>query len=565
MSYAIIRNEKYKMSSLPSIGRHNERKNEKYGNEDIDTTKSNQNYHLKEPQMRSYEKEFQRLKEENNLKGNLRLTGAKQSNVACEFLITSDNEFFKGLGEDRTKEFFRDAYEFACEKCGDKNVISAVVHMDERTPHMHLTYIPVVEGTNRKGESIEKVNCSLFWKGYNSYGILQDEFYKHCKEKGYDLDRGEVRAESREHLKVKEYKIKAKAEELKEKKLKLEKLENIDTKVSLNAEKGRLTYSTKEVNSIIEQNKALKLKVYNLENQLVSTKTDVSKAQNSLLNLQEENRELKILRVELVDLKTEKNVFENYLKSNVNARNVLKSYTDLVDTSYKFKSNLKDLKKNYILTSKEIGISIQNTSILVKELEKTNGYLLDLAKKEQDFKSCERTISNIKGQIDDLSLLNFKRKKVLEMQLNDNVEDYNRLKSDCRDKYNIDPKEITMKKSELQNKVEDLTNKHHEQKLITRNLEERKEKLLLSFKGLRICSKVSLPKELNELAERGFKRVKGSPSDERELMNLTQKDKEILMNTLPENIKGKAQDLWNEEKKTRLKVHAPSHSLGNDR
>ena len=141
-------------------------------------------------------------------------------------------------------------------------------------------------------------------------------------------------------------------------------------------------------------------------------------------------------------------------------------------------------------------------------------------------------------------------------------------KNDFKDKYNIEPKEIALKKSDLHSKVEDLTNKHQEQKLITRNLEERKEKLLLSFKGLRTCSEVSLPKELNKLAERGFRRVKGSPYDERALMNLTQKDKQILMNTLPENIKGKAKDLWNKEKKAELKVHAPkikSHSLGHDR
>ena len=98
MSYAVIRNVKYKMSNLPSIGRHNERKNENYGNKDIDVTKSNENYHFKAPIMKSYEKEFYRLREEYNLKGNLRITGKKQSNVACEFIITSDKQFFDSIG-----------------------------------------------------------------------------------------------------------------------------------------------------------------------------------------------------------------------------------------------------------------------------------------------------------------------------------------------------------------------------------------------------------------------------------------------------------------------------------
>ena len=209
MSHAIIRNAKYKMSNMQSISRHNERQNFSYGNKDIDTSKSDQNYHLKEPQENSYEKEFYRLKEKNQLKGNLRLTGKKQSNIACEFLITSDDSFFNKIGQSETKRFFEEAYQFACNKCGEKNIISAVVHLDETTPHMHLTYIPVVEGKNKKGEPIEKVNCSAFWKGFNSYGALQDKFYEHMKEQGFELERGqkvETLEEKREHLSVQKYK-----------------------------------------------------------------------------------------------------------------------------------------------------------------------------------------------------------------------------------------------------------------------------------------------------------------------------------------------------------------------
>ncbi len=223
MSYAIIRNAKYKMANMQSISRHNERQNKQYGNKDIDTSRSDLNYHLKKPQENSYEREFYRLREENQLKGNLRLTGKKQSNVVCEFLITSDNEFFKRLGEEETKRYFKTAYEFACKKCGEENIISAVVHMDETTPHMHLTYIPVVEGKNKNGEKVKKINCSEFWKGFNSYGELQDSFYSYVRERGFDLERGEPREEKREHLSVNEFK----AETLKKE---IEQLENrIDT------------------------------------------------------------------------------------------------------------------------------------------------------------------------------------------------------------------------------------------------------------------------------------------------------------------------------------------------
>ncbi len=57
MSYAIIRNTKYKRENLKGIFRHNERKNKNYSNNNIDKEKSYLNYSIKSPQY-SYEKEF---------------------------------------------------------------------------------------------------------------------------------------------------------------------------------------------------------------------------------------------------------------------------------------------------------------------------------------------------------------------------------------------------------------------------------------------------------------------------------------------------------------------------
>lgn len=239
MSYAIIRNAKYKASQVNNISRHNERKNENYSNKDIDKSRTELNYHLKQPKEISYEKEFNRLRQENNLKGNLRLTGSKQSNIMCELMITSDNDFFKRIGTAETKRFFESSYDFACKKCGEKNIVSAVVHMDEMTPHMHLTYIPVVKGL-KKGQEVLKINSSEFWKGFNSYGKLQDDFYSYVKERGFELDRGEVKEEKREHLTVEEYKIETKKIELKQKSNEMKLLEkkivqNRDTlKIDLN-------------------------------------------------------------------------------------------------------------------------------------------------------------------------------------------------------------------------------------------------------------------------------------------------------------------------------------------
>ena len=204
MSYAIIRNTKYKRENLKGIFRHNERRNKNYSNDNIDKEKSYLNYSIKSPQY-SYEKEFDRIKEKYNLKGQIK----KVSNIACEYIITSDHDFFERIGEEETKRFFETAYKFVAEykDLGEQYIISAKVHRDEQTPHMHLIFLPVVHTTDKKGNSIDKLACSEFWKAKDSYRQLQDAFYKYMVENGFDLQRGVSKEETnRQHYSVEEYK-----------------------------------------------------------------------------------------------------------------------------------------------------------------------------------------------------------------------------------------------------------------------------------------------------------------------------------------------------------------------
>ena len=230
MSYAIIRNTKYKRENLKGIFRHNERRNKNYSNENIDKEKSYLNYSLKSPQY-SYEKEFDRIREKYNLKGQIKTV----SNIACEYIITSDHDYFENIGEEETKRFFETAYKFVCEykDLGEKYIMSATVHRDEQTPHMHLIFLPVVHTTDKKGNPIDKLACSEFWKAKDSYRQLQDAFYKYMVEHGFDLQRGLPKEETnRKHYSVEEYKkitnFKQTKEILKNMKLELPDVPDID-------------------------------------------------------------------------------------------------------------------------------------------------------------------------------------------------------------------------------------------------------------------------------------------------------------------------------------------------
>ena len=204
MSFAIIRNTKYKRENLKGIYRHNERRNKNYSNDNIDKEKSNLNYSLKSPKYR-YDKEFDIMKEKYDLKGQIKTV----SNIACEYIITSDKQFFEEIGEEETKRYFETAYQFVAEykNLGEQYIMSAKVHMDEETPHMHLIFLPVVHTQDKKGNDIDKLACSEFWKEKDSYRRLQDAFYQYMTSHNFKLERGVPKEETgREHIDIKEYK-----------------------------------------------------------------------------------------------------------------------------------------------------------------------------------------------------------------------------------------------------------------------------------------------------------------------------------------------------------------------
>ena len=204
MSYAIIRNAKYKRENLMAVYRHNERKNKNYSNKDIDKTKTYLNYSLKDPEF-NYVKEFDKIIKKYDLKGQIKTV----SNIVCEYMITSDSDFFKRIGEEETKRYFETAYKFVSEykDLGEKYILSAKVHYDEKSPHMHLIFLPVVHTIDKKGNPIDKLACSEFWKAKDSYRQLQNAFFEYMVENGFDLQRGLPKEETeRMHYTLKEYK-----------------------------------------------------------------------------------------------------------------------------------------------------------------------------------------------------------------------------------------------------------------------------------------------------------------------------------------------------------------------
>lgn len=204
MSYAIVRNEKLTRAEVNGKGTHNDRKAKNHTNKDIDTTKTHLNYYIKKNQL-TYTKEFDKYLKENNVQVHLR----SNSIIMCQMIFTSDQAFFDKIGEKETKRYFNECYKFICsyKNLEEKNIISAVVHLDEGVPHMHLMFVPVVHTKDKDGNDIYKICARDFWKGRDSYRKLQDAYFNHLKSKGFDLERGMfVEDTDRKHYTVEEYK-----------------------------------------------------------------------------------------------------------------------------------------------------------------------------------------------------------------------------------------------------------------------------------------------------------------------------------------------------------------------
>ena len=136
MAYAILRFAKHKGGASKALSAHHERTKEEYAsNPDVDKSRTARNYHLVTPHW-SYEQE---------IKYRIQTAGCRVRKDSVKFvdtLVTASPEFAQAH-EAEMPEYFNRAFDFLKERVGEENIISAVVHMDEKTPHLHLCFVPL--------------------------------------------------------------------------------------------------------------------------------------------------------------------------------------------------------------------------------------------------------------------------------------------------------------------------------------------------------------------------------------------------------------------------------------
>ena len=185
--YAILRFAKYKGPEIGNIEAHNERTKEKYAsNPDVDISRSKHNFHLIEPE-RKYRAEAERQIKEAGCRTR------SDSVRVVEALVTATPEFFQGKKKSEIRAYFQEALAFIQQNQAPKTIISAVVHMDEKTPHMHLSFVPLTaDGRLSAKEIVGNKKKLTQW---------QDKFWEHMVRKYPDLERGKSAGQTgRNHI-----------------------------------------------------------------------------------------------------------------------------------------------------------------------------------------------------------------------------------------------------------------------------------------------------------------------------------------------------------------------------
>ena len=377
MSYAIVRNEKLTRAKAQGICVHNDRRSRNHTNKDIDPERTHLNYYLKKNQL-NYVKEFDKLKEKNDLKGVVR----SNSIIMCEMVFTSDKEFFDKIGEEETKRYFEECYKFACnyKNLGEQNIVSSVVHYDESVPHMHLIYIPIVHTKDKEENDIDKVCSRDFWRARDSYRQLQNDFHKYITSKGFELDRGlPVEETGAKHKKIEDLK-------------KITNFEN--TKKVLD----NINLELPEVPDI-KDIKIIKLNREKVENEIIKPKDElINELYQQNLNLHRElSRQANLVKEAEKYQKERNKIMEDNENLHNEVEQIKKDYKQKeFDNEWKYKSKIKGLEKennklHRIIDKfhdtidkfihwicKKIDMGVEDN--LVRDFERENNTLLDAEK-----------------------------------------------------------------------------------------------------------------------------------------------------------------------------------------
>lgn len=302
--------QKFTRGALGHMLGHFERKKDKegnyykFGNQDIDTSKSYLNYNLAAADQPLSQLDFihKRMKDEN-----IYLLNRKNVNVMMTWCITLPHKMNDASEEDK-ELFFKHSYEFMKDRYGKENVISAWVHQDESgQPHMHFAYTPVYYDVKKKRYSFNaKVVGSQ--KDLKSFHKDIDNYL--TRQLGYDT--GVITGETEINLTIKELKELSKRQQEIEQRIEKNIADLEEPQIKFGIAKGS------EVTKVMEQNKLLTeaLTLSKEQNKILIEQNERLEGLRNVQRYQQLKREYESLKMKYETLKEKIKEFLNVFKLN---------------------------------------------------------------------------------------------------------------------------------------------------------------------------------------------------------------------------------------------------------
>ncbi len=447
MSYAIVRVQKMKQGDLKGIQFHNQRERESETNKEIDKERSHLNYDLVNEKPIDYVKDINKM-----IKENVNKTVRKDAVRVAEFMVTSDKKFFDQLTPEQEKAYFEKSLEFFKEKYGEDKIAYAVVHKDEKTPHMHVGFVPITEDN--------RLSAKDFFGKKSQLHQLQDEFHQHVKENGFDLERGVT--SNRKHIEMTKFKamtqekelekIESKLVEIKSVEANIEKVEAIEGKqgfrdvvklpkkdyellkeIALDGVKAKyeLHHSEQEKNALANEfgafkdevsskQESLRKFVAESEKEVHEVKQENETIKSNLQNLAEEKA--KNIRSTIDQATLQEQYNKGYEKGEYNfAEKVMPQMEKLKHENVDLKAENKEIKQSLRQLSIDKNSLTHDLNHYDRELKEERGKTRDLTNKYQSLKhnydQAQQTIQKLSNQLHQLSkyMDKFKNKVMTKM------------------------------------------------------------------------------------------------------------------------------------------------------
>lgn len=282
--FCIMRTEKRKRTDIGGIQRENTRTATEYNNKVAPGMDAlNVNLIQSNDWMQDIQAEIDRA-------------GAKtraNSVLALDTLYTASSEFFQGKTNGENDTFFRDCLKFHERHFG--HIISAVIHYDETTPHLHVISVPLTQDGRLSARDVIGNKAKM--------SKAQDEFFEQVG-KGYGLERGIHMdgQEKKKHISAQEHELREIRQKIARGKEELEAIEHSKETARTRAQTARQTAT--ELQKEVEQLQEERSRQHNSLKMLSASKTDRQKELRGINNaIRQKQRELEAIRKDVEEVK----------------------------------------------------------------------------------------------------------------------------------------------------------------------------------------------------------------------------------------------------------------------